>query len=303
MRYDKPAITVAEQIEKLRQRGLIIDDNSSAEHFLSNISYYRLTGYWWSLQADKKTHQFKKGSSFSTVIDIYNFDRELRLLVFDMVERIEVSIRTHLIYELSLEHTAWWFENKELFVRAKHWESNIDVLKKEIKRSKEVFIQEHTKKYSDSDRLPPAWKAFEVISLGLLSKFYADLKNIPEKKKIAKTFYIGSQIYLVSWLRSLTVVRNICAHHSRLWNRNLPSPPKLLDRAPLPWIREPKAVDRHSFYALFVCLNYLLQTISPNNQFIRRFDGLLAKYPNIDIKAMGFSLDWRSEPLFKQFIS
>jgi abortive infection bacteriophage resistance protein len=300
MQFNKPAITIAEQIQLLESRGLIIEDRIMVEHYLSQISYYRLAGYWWPLQVDKEAHIFKPDSTFQTVIDIYNFDRELRLIVFNMIERIEISIRTQLIYQLSLGQSPWWFENSGLFKSPRHWQENLKSLDKELRRSKEVFMQEHLRKYYSDGRRPPAWKSFEIISLGLLSKFYADLKNnLLQKKKIAKKLHVGNHTYLTSWLRSLTVIRNICAHHSRLWNRNLPTPPKLLSRAPLPWIEKPDMVDVHSFYAVFICLYYLLQTVSPKNQFKHRFKGLLEKYPNIDTRAMGFPDNWETEPLWQ----
>ena len=83
MLYSKPAIDLADQIQLLESRGLIIDDKSLAEHFLAYVSYYRLAGYWWPLQSDKINHIFKPGSQFQTVVDLYNFDRELRLVVFN----------------------------------------------------------------------------------------------------------------------------------------------------------------------------------------------------------------------------
>lgn len=103
MKYEKPWEDVKNQVGKLKQRGLIINNEELALHYLQNISYYRLEGYWWPLQADKNNHIFKPNSHFETVISIYNFDRELRLLIFDVIERIEIGFRTRLIYHLSRE--------------------------------------------------------------------------------------------------------------------------------------------------------------------------------------------------------
>ena len=103
MIYNKIAITIQEQITLLQGRGLQVNDIAIAEHFLSNISYYRLEGYWWPMQADKVKHIFKPNSRFEDVIALYNFDRELRLLIFDVIERIEVGFRTKVIYHLSHE--------------------------------------------------------------------------------------------------------------------------------------------------------------------------------------------------------
>ena len=242
---------------------------------------------------------FKETASFEKVIQLYNFDRELRLLVFNMVERIEIGIRTRLIYHLSLSYGAHWFEDSTLFRIWKFWKKNIEEIKGEIERSKEVFITQHKQKYAGDHRCPPAWKTLEVVSFGMLSKLYKNLRdNLPEKKAIARNLYVGSHKILASWLLSITVIRNICAHHGRLWNRNLPIAPKLLKKSALPWINTLKEVDVHSFYAVFSCLYYLLQTVSPGNQFKQRFVNLLDKYPHTDIAAMGFPPAWQDEPLF-----
>ena len=115
MKYNKPAIDINQQIALLRKRGLIIADEPAAKFFLHNISYYRLAGYWWPMQADKMNHRFKPNSTFENIFAIYNFDRELRILVFDAIERIEIAFRTKLIYQLSHEISPWWFEDRVTF--------------------------------------------------------------------------------------------------------------------------------------------------------------------------------------------
>ncbi len=134
--------------------------------------------------------------------------------------------------------------------------------------------------------------------MGLLSKFYSNLRNqVPEKRGIARNLAVGNHTFLTSWLQSISVVRNICAHHSRLWNRNLPTPPKLLRRASKSFI-DTSRLDQHSFYAVLCSMQYLLQTISPKNRFQERLEKMLEDYPNVDTRAMGFPDDWRDEPLW-----
>lgn len=279
---------------------MIIGDYELARHFLSYVSYYRLAGYWWPLQSDKKKHIFKPNSQFQTVVDLYNFDRELRLIVFNMIERIEIGIRTLLIYHLSINYGAWWFENQDLFKNKHYFQNHIKEIKKEIVRSREVFIEQHNNKYNADHRCPPAWKTLEVISLGLLSKLYNNLKNnLPEKKLISKQLHAGNHTFLSSWLRSISVVRNICAHHSRLWNRNLPVPPKMLTRTDKPWLQNPSLVDVHSLYSVLCCMYFLLRTISPGNRFKLRLTKLLNSYPIVDKRAMGFTDTWDSEDLWR----
>lgn len=115
MRFIKPSTSIAAQILQLQKRGLIINDTEAAKHSLINISYYRLAGYWWPLQHDKVNHLFKPGSTFETVMKIYGFDQELRVLLFDAIEKIEIAFRTRLSNEMANEVDPWWFENANNF--------------------------------------------------------------------------------------------------------------------------------------------------------------------------------------------
>jgi abortive infection bacteriophage resistance protein len=299
MQFNKPALSIAEQISLLRSRGLIIGDEILATYFLTNVSYYRLEGYWWPLQSDKVNHIFKPESHFQTVIDLYNFDRELRLLLFEMIERIEIGLRTRLIYQLSLSHSPFWFEDFTVFSNKFWWEGHLRSLDDELSRSKEIFIKEHFRKYANDSRRPPAWKSLEVISFGLLSKLYQNLDSkIAAKDRIAADLGAANHTFLTSWLLSMSVTRNICAHHARIWNRHLPVTPKLLKYAPNPWLNT-FPVQQNTIYVVLCCMRYLLFTISPENQFHQKIADLIGRYPNVDIHALGFTRDWQSQPLWK----
>ena len=120
---------------------------------------------------------------------LYNFDKELRLLLFAVIEKIEISLRTKLIYHLSHEFDAWWFQNTSLFINTKELIKTLATLDEEIERSKDVFIKEHKKKYKDDLRFPPAWKTLELTSFGNLSKLYGNLKpTVKSKDRIAEEF-------------------------------------------------------------------------------------------------------------------
>ena len=113
--FKKEATSIEQQINLLRERGLEILDSDNITHHLANISYYRLGEYWHSMQSDKVFHKFKPRSRFSDVIALYYFDSELRILLFDVIEKIEISLRTKLIYHLSHEFDPWWFQNFDIF--------------------------------------------------------------------------------------------------------------------------------------------------------------------------------------------
>ena len=147
--FDKKAISLQEQIMKLQQRGLIISENDNATHYLSHTSYYRLGEYWHSMQDDKKEHSFKQNSKFKDVISLYNFDAELRILLFGVIEKIEISLRTKLIYHLSHEFNPWWFQDFDLFIDSKELVKTLSSLQEELARTKETTIKNHFKNHKD----------------------------------------------------------------------------------------------------------------------------------------------------------
>lgn len=298
--YNKPVTTITQQIQQLKDRGLIIADVPAAAHFLSNISYYRLAGYWWPMQSDKVNHIFKPNSRFEDIIALYNFDRELRILLFDVIERIEIGLRTRMIYHLSLEHGFWWFQQTDLFLDVRQLIVTLASLEEELNRSKDIFIKEHKKKHPDDLRFPPSIKTMEIATFGSLSRLYGNLKpTVNSKDVIANELKTVNHTYLHSWLQSISQLRNICAHHGRLWNKNLTIKPKLLTSPPAPWIAiVPPAGEHHKLYIHACCLKYLLDVISPGHHYKTKLADLLAKYPSVDIAALGFTLQWQQEPLW-----
>ena len=299
--YQKPATTIQEQIEQLKQRGLIIEPQDNATHYLSHISYYRLAGYWWPMQDDKNNHHFKINSRFADVIALYNFDRELRLILFDIIEKIEISLRTKLIYHLSHEFDPWWFQNTAIFQNVRELSQTLAVIDEEITRSKDIFIKEHLKKHKDDGRFPPGWKTLELTSFGSLSKLYGNLKQtVKSKDTIAMDFGTVNHTYLPSWLQSISQIRNYCAHHSRLWNKNLPGRPKLLPKPPNKWISNvPPENEFQMLYIHLCCMKYLVNIVQPQNRFTMQLTTILNKYPNVDPNALGLKPDWQNEPLWK----
>lgn len=300
--YNKQAYTIEQQINQLKERGLNISEKDNAPHFLSHISYYRLAGYWWPMQADKEKHTFKPGSQFSDVIALYNFDRELRVLLFDIIEKIEISLRTKLIYHLSHEINPWWFQNTSIFINTSELIKTLTSIDEEIERAKDIFIKEHKKKYKDDLRLPPSWKSLELTSFGSLSKLYGNLKHtIKSKEIIAKEYGTVNHTFLPSWLQSIAQIRNYCAHHSRLWNKNLPGSPKLLPKPPFAWLTDvPKENEFMKLYVHLCCMKYLLNIVQPENSFTECLKTLLIKYPNVDPNALGLKNNWQNEPLWQK---
>ncbi|WP_192822693.1 Abi family protein [Rufibacter sp. LB8] len=296
--YNKPPLHIADQIQKLQSRGLKITDSIKADHCLSTVSYYRLSAYMLPFQVKgDNNHTFLPGTTFDQVFDLYVFDRELRLIIFDAIEKIEVALRTQIIYQLSIVHGAWWFEDLALFTNTSHQTQNLQKLAEEVNRSHEVFIDHYRNKYSQTQS-PPAWMSLEVTTMGLLSKIFRNLKMSLEKKAVAAYFGLSPYI-LESWMQSITYVRNNCAHHSRLWNRTLTIKPTLPNKPLKPWLANDDILS-HKLYAFLSCLLYLLQTIAPENTCAARIKALTVSYPLVPLSRMGFHENWEHEVLWSK---
>ena len=298
MKYDKQPIALLQQLKLLEQRGLIIQNEEIALSQLQSISYFRLASYWHSMEVpNSDKHQFLPNSNFDDVIELYQFDKKLRTLVFTSIQDIEIALRTRIIQCFSLKYGAFWFMDVRLFKNESIFAACLENIQKEVNRSNEDFLKEHFKKY-DEPSLPPVWKTMEVISFGTLSKLYCNFNDTGVKKQVAKSFGLPQYLYLESWMKCASVLRNYCAHHARLWNRRFPIMPQLPKRLPLKWIGT-NCIRPIKLYAQLCCLAYWEQSISPNSQFKSGIKTLLSHTPQTTLKAMGFPANWREEPLWK----
>ena len=295
--YPKKIITFDEQIQRLRERGLLINDISRAKEFLKNISYFRLQGFWWGYQSDKENHLFKEGTTFDEIVVLYTFDRKLRLILFDAIDRIEIALRTKLIYYPSIELEQWWFENNENFYSEELHLESCNEIDKELSRTKELFVDSHYSKYGKKHR-PPAYKTLEVLSFGCLYKLYSNLNNdIKAKNRIAEEFNLPNHTFLKSWLWSFNCVRNIIAHHSRIWDRNINFVPKFLHKTDFDFIENPE--NEHSIYHCMSCILFVLNKISKGHSIKNKIITLIDNNEFINLEHMGIPPNWRDQDLWK----
>lgn len=291
--FGKPATTYAEQVELLKQRGMAFADEAEARFYLAHLNYYRLGAYWLPFEADHSSHRFQPGTRFEDVLELYRFDRELRLLVLDAIERIEVSVRAHWAYELAHRHGPHAHLDVAIANNAHRWQDNLNKLTKEVNRSDEVFIDHMKRTYEES--LPPVWAVCEVMSLGLLSKWYGNLQPMATRKAIARAYHL-TQPVLASWLHHLAGVRNICAHHARLWNRDFiitPMPPQNKPAALL----EEFVPHSRKLYNTLVILLYWMDNIAPAHRWRERLTALLHRHES-RLSAMGFAPHWGDQPIW-----
>ena len=309
MKYNKKAISISEQVEKLKGRGLLFRDESYAELTLSRISYYRLRAYTYPFQDNKDSnHPFIKEVDFETIIELYKFDHKLRVLVFDAIEKIEIALRTQIIYKYSMQHGSHWQMDKHLYKppftnkrgdTIDLFEEQMKTLKTEIKRSNETFIKHYKEKYNEP-KMPPSWMSLEVASMGALSKIYKSLITSPIKTSIAREFGLPNSYYLENWMLSFSHIRNICAHHSRLWNRRLTANLKLPNKPKYSFYNksELSQLNPSKVFSTLMAMNYILKVIEPDCVFNKQLIELMKVCPLNQQKAMGFTKDWEKHPFW-----
>ncbi|MHA3915193.1 Abi family protein [Halovulum sp. GXIMD14793] len=299
MKFEKPAVSIDDQIELLKCRGMEIGDDVLAQHYLQFISYYRLRAYWLPFEvpaAGNGDHAFCKGTAFEDVLALYIFDRELRLLVLDAIERVEVAFRAQWAHHMAMSHGPHgYLEQRHYAHIARHAKAVAD-LSKEFNRSRDTFADHYRKKYS-SPKLPPVWMAAEVMSFGLLSKFYSDLKLRAERQAIAKPFGLDEKV-LASVAHHTSHVRNICAHHGRLWNKRFTvtmTAPRFPAKLPVAM----RDADPRYLHNTLVMLDYLLALIAPDNEWKKRLVALIDGCPLADPASMGFPAGWRTRAAWR----
>lgn len=301
--YTKPALDVMEQLAQWRSRGLAVPDAQRAQHYLSVVGYYRLSAYSLPFQVGNPDHQFIPSTEFDDILDLYVFDRGLRLLLLDAIERIEVGLRSHMGNHMALNHGPHWYWDESHFVRAYAHKALLAEIESHCKRKKEPFIKHYVDKYS-SPSLPPSWVVMELLTFGQLSTIYDHMANAADQKAIARNF--GTQAELLrSWLQTLSYVRNVCAHHSRLWNRELGNAPKVPKKSPDNWIVMPivvgdKNIKPHlRLYLVLVIIEYLLQSVNPESTWHKRLFELLQKHSKVSKAHMGMPDNWFKDPFWR----
>ena len=316
MRYTKPPLSIHEQIVKLQERGLQIDDERLAECYLANISYYRLRAYTYPFQDNTdpaKDHKFEKNNiCFSDIIDLYCFDRRLRSLMFNAIEKIEVAARTKIVQTYAeATNNSHWFNNRDLY---KHIEKTdkegnpttaFDILMKdiegEINRSNEDFIKHYKDKYNNPP-MPPAWMTLEVLSLGTLSKLYQLLNKSPLKKHIAEQFGLKDDRILANWLHAISVWRNLCAHHSRIWNRRSIINIQMPTQTNFPFLDEQTRISLHinKVFTVLCCIRYISNIISPGSNLKQNILSIIKEGGNLlNLQEMGFPKNWEFLDVWK----
>jgi abortive infection bacteriophage resistance protein len=299
--FKKPSLTISDQIRHLQQCGMNVADPLRAEHWLSHVSYYRLSGYWHIYKDRRTPHgtRFLPGADFDTVCELYNFDRKLRRLVGRGVEHFEVALRGSWAYALAHRGGPHGYLNAALYSKREEFHRMLAKLASDAGSSSETYIQHYRATY-DEPPLPAAWMAAEMMSFGQLSRWYSLLNDTGLRSTIAQPFGLRQE-QLVSIVKHMVDIRNICAHHGRLWNRGFRSPPQL-PRNPndlaqtLDTSRVGNAAG--SVYNSLVLLIHLVRAAAPQSTWRDDLRSHLETHPTGNFGAMGFPIDWKLRPLW-----
>ena len=297
MNFTKPYSSPEQIVQLLKKRGMLIEDESQVVNYLMNIGYHRLSAYIYPFyKHPKEDWVLKDGTTFKQALMLYRFDKKLRILLFNEIEKIEVATRSILANIGCQElNDKYWITKPEYFANADKFNQTLAVIEKELASSKEDFVEDFRRNYIE--KYPPAWMITEVLSFGNLNYIYSNIASNQLMKRIAGQFGLKPQVF-TSWLKVLANLRNMCCHHARVWNRDFMLNPAEPRKMSYTWIDTSKIDKKRIFYRLCI-IRYFLASVSPNNNLNEKVVELLDLFPSIDIVAMGFCRDWQNELLWQ----
>ncbi len=310
--YSKPYLPLPDQLALIKKRGLQVADDAAAIECLHRNGYYRLSAYWYPFReivGTIRTDNFLNGSRFEDAVELYKFDKKLKLLLLDAIERAEIAARVEIALVLGQRDT--FAHTKPALFRSRFsspgrsgssdYQNWILKFNEIYRRSMAEFITHHKHQYGPSSPLP-LWIAIELWDFGMLSYAYSGMQY-RDQVRVAARFGILDWQLLESWLRSLNYVRNVIAHHGRLWNLGL-SRPLLPQPGAIPALDHllPLPMARTRIYAVCCLLCFLTRVINPQSHWIEEAKTAFAHFPVMPhavLQDMGFPADWQTHPLWQ----
>lgn len=296
----KPPTSVDDQIKHLLAKGLIISDEVEAKQVLTTIDYYRLKGFMLGLRDLSAPYKpFLPGVRFEDIAELAETDHRIRLVIFSGVQRLEPMIRTALTTELCADHGSAWYADSTLFKsKVDHAETLSNWLRGFKKqRRRELYVKHFETKYGYGN-YPPSWMMLETVTIGGLSRVYYDLKSSPAKSRIANHF--GQvQTVCVSWLHSVSHLRNVVAHRGRIWNGRFSIQP-LLSGVISAYGQGSPIRNNWQVAAQVYVLFRLLKAVDPvvATFWMDDFKTVMAGLDSASLEINGFEPEWASHPEF-----
>lgn len=289
--YEKPPLSISEQLQLLKDKGVIIQDTAFATKVLSTVNYYRLSAYLYPFR-DPTNGGYMAGTTLEMAWLHYRFDRRLRLHILDALERFEVAFKTQVAYQHAIRYGAFGYRDTANFAKYNMNDYSLrnahakllGLIDDEAKRSQEDFIKHYITHYNPQKGLP-IWMAVEIMSFGNMLRLY-EMEKKADQKAVAAFFGLKRPL-MISWLEALRHVRNICAHHGRLWNRYLSISPATPGLDISAWHDSATPMNAQRIYGVLCVLKYLIDRIAPQSGWNQRLFMLLDDFPNISRKAMG----------------
>lgn len=290
--YSKIAEPFQKTLYRLWNKGLIIDDRQNAENALKTIGYYRLLIYMRHFQSNLPPRNFLPKTRFSYIVERYNFDRAIRLLTLDAIEKLEVALRTAIINPLAEQHTPHWYLDTSHYQNEIVYHGVLGKIMQGAGSRKGLALTHYFDKYHHP-LLPPIWLVCEKLTFGALSRFFEALK-IDRRKIIGRYIWTYPENLLVSWFHSLANLRNICAHQDRLWDNPIITFPPEAHHAYKADFTPPT-----TFYSRAVVIQLLLRELGQNGWWRDRLLVLLASCPHVHShRHLGFPPNWETRSLW-----
>jgi abortive infection bacteriophage resistance protein len=298
MKYTKESLSFEQQADLLIRRGLLGERDQIIQR-LEAVNYYRLSAYWHTFRIpDDKNEQLRDDTTLDMVWRRYRFDRQLRLLVMDAIERVEISIRTHIVNRHVMMHGPFGYLDGTTLpgLRGASHEKLLSKIRKEAEHSHEEFVRHYFSRYTSEKDLP-LWMACELLTFGGMLTLFHGL-NTKFKKEVAQAYGLNVPV-IGSWLKALNQVRNTCAHHSRLWNRQFGIKPMIPFREKFPEWHEPVQINDERLFGILTILQYLLKQTAPQTEWSQRLKALLDQYNDVPKRFMGIPDNWLESPIWE----
>lgn len=249
--YRKPHAAPADWVRHLSERGLIVANPQVAADEIDLIGYERLRIYFIARrQAHLPGKPFRPHTSYGDILQLYECDRQLRSTCFDACGIFEVAFRNSMSEALTSIHGSHPHKQADAFHNTSSRREAVSQLATVYAKSKDARARHYMQTYGDPV-LPPFWTIKEFLTFGASVRFYKLLAN-PMKATIAAAFGLPSHDVFTNWLECLVDLRNVCAHHDRLFNRTLQKQPARLRRHNLP------VAPSNKLKSLLECLDFML---------------------------------------------
>lgn len=310
MDYTKTHASLSEQVHILQQRGLQINDVKDAEHYLSIVGYYRFSSYCYRFERPpiegQRTHCFKEGVTFGDVVRVYEFDKNLRLLILEILERYETCVRSVWAHSMSELYGSHPHMRAECFSNPEEYYSSFVSLIQEYKRAQGDLeeVKHYAFKYSNPF-LPPIWIIVSLMSFGELFRWVKNTKETKVKNLVAKKLGMPNVQTLDGVSRALTTLRNLCAHHGRVWDKRFTTRLPLISKnmlIPMQTVhtRDGSVQTDPRVYNCILILGHIALRLDRNSSWPDRVASLIKNTTKEEQIIMGFPAGWEEEDFWSE---